>query len=43
MRMIKGNICKNCGYYIIDEGDTMAYCCIEPLYTEVKQNQQASE
>ena len=43
MRMIKGNICKNCCYYIIDEGDTMAYCCIEPLYTEVKPNQPACE
>ena len=43
MRMIKGNICKNCCYYIIDEADTMAYCCIEPLYTEVKPNQQACE
>ena len=43
MRMIKGNICKNCCYYIIDEGDTMAYCCIEPLYTEVKPNHPACE
>ena len=43
MRMIKGNICKNCCYYIIDEGDTMAYCCIEPLYTEVKPNEPACE
>lgn len=43
MRMIKGNMCKDCCYYIIDEGDTMAYCCIEPLYTEVKPNQPACE
>ena len=26
-----------------DDGDTMAYCCIEPLYTEVKPNHPACE
>ena len=43
MRIDKGHICKNCCYYINDDGATMAYCCIEPLYTEVKPNQQACE
>ena len=43
MRIDKGHICKNCCYYINDDGDTMAYCCIEPLYTEVKPNHPACE
>ena len=29
-------VCKNCFYYTIDEGDTLAYCCLEPFYTSVK-------
>ena len=43
MRIDKGHICKNCCYYMNDDGDTMAYCCIEPLYTEVKPNHPACE
>ena len=43
MRIDKGHICKNCCYYINDDGATMAYCCIEPLYTEVKPNHPACE
>ena len=37
MRIDKGHICKNCCYYMNDDGDTMTYCCIEPLYTEPRQ------
>lgn len=43
MRIDTGHICKNCIYYTIDEGDTLAYCCLEPLYTSVKPNHAACE
>ena len=36
MRYNKRQVCKNCLYYTINEGDTLAYCCLEPLYTSVK-------
>ena len=43
MRIDKGHICKNCCYYMNEDGDAMAYCCIEPLYTEAKPNNPACE
>lgn len=43
MKIDNGHVCKNCCYYINEEGSTMAYCCLEPLFTEVKPNHPACE
>ena len=39
--MKKRYICKNCCYYIKENGDTEGYCCVEPLYTFVKETHTA--
>ena len=39
--MKKRYICKNCCYYIKENGDTEVYCCVEPLYTFVKETHTA--